>query len=67
MGRSQRHKVYIQNAASNGVGEAEGQLAPGFILQGEENYAVVEGPDGGPLEGSTIIGAIPPGLEPVEE
>ena len=74
MGRSQRHMVYVQNAPANGEAGAEGQPAPGYILQAGqppalreanlENLQVVEGPPGGPLQGSSLSGAIPETLIP---
>lgn len=49
MGRSQRHKVYIQAVAADGVWEAEG--VPGNLA--------VAGANGGPLQGSLVPGPEP--------
>ena len=46
MGRSQRHKVYIQGVAADGKWRAEGVVG----------NAPVAGADGGPLQGSTVPG-----------
>jgi hypothetical protein len=54
MGRSQRHMILEQNAPANGEAIAEGQPAPGFILQAHE-APVVEYESGGPLAGSTTV------------
>lgn len=82
MGRSQRHMIYVQNAPASGEASAQGQPAPGFLLQagapppalereqygaelqGVENITVVEGAPGGPLQGSTIIAAVPESFDP---
>lgn len=78
MGRSQRHMILEQGAPSNGEAIAEGQPSPAYIVQasvppelreGETppnlgNLEIVEGPPGGPLQGSTLSGAIPVSIVP---
>jgi len=48
MGRSQRHKVYIQGVAADGKWRAEGVVG----------NAPVDGADGGPLQGSKVPGPV---------
>ena len=75
MGRSQRHLVTEQGHDSTGAAHAQGAIAEGLLVQaGEdpitygaelqsiEGLEVPEGPDGGPLQGSTLTGAIPADL-----
>jgi len=65
MGRSQRHRVLIQNTDSTGKGLAEKQPAPVYINQyaNSQAFAVPVGPAGGSLQGSSMAG-YPPVLIP---
>ena len=77
MGRSQRHMILEQGSDATGASIGQGVIAPGLLLQagegevtygaelqGIENIEVPVGPPGGPLQGSTLTGAIPSGIEP---
>jgi len=66
MGRSQRHKVIIQNTDSAGKGLSEKQPAPRYINQfaNSQAFSVPTGPTGGPLKGSSMAG-FPPTLIPL--
>lgn len=78
MGRSQRHKIVERSAASNGEVHAQGVIAPGIMAQvsateigvlepmeGDAIDLVVPvGPTGGPLQGSSMTGAIPVAFVP---
>lgn len=60
MSRSQRHKIYIQNTSTRGEIYAEGIVAPGVLRQTPPPVSNVIGA-GGPLKGSTTLGAVPVG------
>ena len=66
MGRSQRHKVLIQNTDSAGKGLSEKQPAPVYINQfaNSQAFTVPTGAPGGPLQGSSMAG-FPPTLIPL--
>jgi IPT/TIG domain len=51
---SQRHKLEIQSFTAAGEIIAQGAIAPGYILQAGDAAPMVEGPRGGPLQGSTF-------------
>lgn len=71
MGRSQRHMILEQGADATGASIGQGVIAPGLLAQAEgeveygdelrgiEGIEVPVGPPGGPLQGSTLTGAIP--------
>lgn len=62
MSRSQRHKIAIQNTSSRGEIYAEGRVAPAVLLSATPaTPAVPTGPTGGPLKGSSMMGAVPVG------
>ena len=60
MGRSQRRKLITQNTSTLGEVYAQGVVAPGVLL----GATTPVGPPGGPLQGSSIMGAIPVGWTP---
>lgn len=62
MGRSQRHKLIVQQTTSLGEIYAEGVVAPAILRQlpGPPAPAIVTGAPGGPLQGSTVTGYVPP-------
>ena len=74
MGRSQRHMLLVQNTTANGEIIAQGEIAPLSLVQvqepallstelhGVEDLEVPVGPPGGPLQGSTLTGAVPESL-----
>lgn len=66
MGRSQRHKVIIQNTDSTGKGLSEKQPAPRYVNQyaASQAFSVPTGAPGGPLQGSSMAG-FPPTLIPL--
>ena len=66
MGRSQRHKVFIQGTDSNGKGLSEKQPALRYVIQfaASQAFSVPAGPTGGPLQGSSVAG-FPPTLIPL--
>ena len=57
MGRSQRHKMAVQNTSTLGEVYAQGRVAPGVLL----GATAPVGPAGGPLKGSSVMGVIPIG------
>lgn len=61
MGRSQRHMV--ENYHTDIIGHVydERHLAPMMRAQGAGPYTVKTGPSGGPLKGSSLMGAVPVG------
>lgn len=60
MGRSQRHKIAIQNTSSRGEIYAQGKVAPAVLLSATPATPTVPaGPAGGPLQGSSMMGAVP--------
>lgn len=62
MSRSQRHKIAIQNTSSAGTIYAQGRVAPAVLLSATPATPVVPvGPAGGPLKGSSMMGAVPIG------
>lgn len=62
MSRSQRHKIGIQNTSTRGEIFTEGRVAPAVLMQAAPGIpAVPSGPAGGPLQGSSMMGAIPLG------
>lgn len=90
MGRSQRHMLVVQNSTSAGEVHAQGEIAPGVVIQAGggpilpppeedvesraeasqrsvEDITVPGGPPGGPLQGSSMMGALPESLKPPPE
>lgn len=62
MSRSQRHKVAIQNASIRGYIYDEGRAAPAVLMSSTPGTPTVGvGPSGGPLQGSSMMGAVPVG------
>ncbi len=75
---SQRHKLLELNVTAAGEIIAEGEIAPGYLQQlgnpdafdgtylkdADLAVDVPMGPPGGPLQGSSIAGPIPEGIEP---
>jgi hypothetical protein len=79
MGRSQRHLLVQQNTTSAGELHAQGEIAPTVVMQVEPaalsktaphatttSVALPVGPPGGPLQGSSMSGAIPLAAIPPE-
>lgn len=72
MGRSQRHMIVEQGANAAGASLDEGVVAPGLLMQvdgdvqkvGGGPVEVPTGAPGGPLQGSTLTGAIPSDVAP---
>jgi hypothetical protein len=77
MGRSQRHLLQEHNTTSAGEVHAQGEIATSVVTQvgGTPVYGeldmrgldltVPEGPSGGPLQGSSMSGAIPENMAPI--
>jgi hypothetical protein len=59
MGRSQRHKILVQNYPSDAKITAEHVISPGYLRQPGPTYNVPMGPAGGPLQGSSLAGPAP--------
>src|SRR4029077_7383865 len=79
MGRSQRHRIENYNTSSDGEVHAQGVVAPSVAAQVDpselnvlmprveappQGFFVPSGPSGGPLQGSSMSGAIPESVQP---
>jgi hypothetical protein len=82
MGRSQRHLIQEHNTTSAGEVHAQGVVATSIMAQVDPSqlnvltapvdppaggFAVPEGASGGPLQGSSMSGAIPESVQPPPE